>query len=429
MKSKKTPSSEAEAEHKPERKVSSKKDAPKKDVVARTILQYVAIVAGIIALVFGIKYAINRFVPSLPIYNPTLPAETVRVDKPLDAKVYFNNVLGQTTFLDNVVQLIDQSQKTLEIAVFSMDSPKVIDAIYRANDRGVQVTLVLDLSREDKHNQVLAKMPQSIKRIDVGTYNRDISYKTTYMHHKFLLADRSAPNAKLLMGSMDFTTKGEMYEQSFYVITPDETLIKYYGSIFDLLKQGTFGDAKFENQTYNPWLAEIGYTDSYVSLWSSPGYKRQSVRYKILDLIKGAKSSINIMMWELNDKEIANALVSQANKGVKVTIIADDLRASDQDSAIPFLQSKVNENKSGNLQIILDTKSKKMIDLSKFGPDFNPFIHHHSMIVDDATLEFGSNNWTEWGFTKNDEDTIITNNKYLIGEFGKTFNYFLTTLK
>ena len=51
------------------------------------------------------------------------------------------------------------------------------------------------------------------------------------------------------------------------------------------------------------------------------------------------------------------------------------------------------------------------------------------MIIDNQKIIFGTNNWSTWGFYKNDEDTILTNNKYLVTEFQKTFDYFYKTLK
>lgn len=400
-----------------------------KKLIFKSSLIYLVVLLSVITFFWGVKYYFNSSSSKLAIYNPSLPAATETVDKPFESKVYFNNVLGETDFLDRVVEMIDQSQKTLEIAMFSLDSRKVVDAIYRANNRGVKVTLVLDLSRADKHSLALVRMPSGIERIDVGSFSRDVSTKTTYMHHKFVLVDRGQPQSKLLTGSMDFTAKGEKYEQSFYMITPDQTLLSYYGKVFDILKRGEYGNLKLEDESYNPWLAHINYSDSYIDLWSSPGYHNQSIKYKVIDLIENAKKSIKVMMWQFNDKNIAQELVKAAKKGVKVTVVSDDLVAYDGHSAIPDLKAKAVNIPNQNLIVTLDEKSKDLIDLSKLRDGFNPFVHHHFMIVDDNTLVFGTNNWTDWGFRMNDEDAMITNNTYLVGEFDKTFQYLLGTFQ
>lgn len=390
---------------------------------------YTGILCAVILFFFGIKILFSNVKSSLPIYNPSVPAETVKVDEPFKSQVYFNNVLEQITFLDKVVDMINQSQKSLEIAMFSMDSKKVIDAIYKADKRGVKVTLVLDQSRAEKHDISLANMPSTIKRVDAGTYSPTVSTDTTYMHHKFVLADRGESNEKLLTGSMDFTAAGEKYQQSFYMITPDHTLIGFYGKLFDILKQGISGSQKFNNTAYNPWLAHIQYSDTSIDLWSSPGFNNQSVKYKILDLIKNSKVSIKVMMWQFNDQDIARALVKQAQKGVRVSVIGDDLTVGDGNSVLPYLQKKAANEAAGNLTVVLDTKSLKLINRAKLPKNFNPFVHQHDMIVDGKILVFGTNNWTEWGFRKNDEDTMITDNAYLVNEFDKTFEFLLGTLK
>ncbi len=397
-----------------------------KKLLYKNIALYFGIIAVAIAFFFGVKYAVNYYAPHIPVYQTNAPNESVTVNQPFQSQIFFNNNLGETIALDKVTALIDQSKKTLEIAIFSMDSDKIAAALLRAQERGVQITLVMDASRAEKHTRVLEGIP-GIKRIDVGTYSKDDSENSIYMHHKFILADRGLPTEQMLTGSMDFTAKAEQYEQSFYLITRDHTLIHYYGGMFDLLKKGTFGAAKLNDDTFNPWTAHIEYSDSYINLWFAPGFKQQSVKYQMIKLIREAKKDVKVMMWQFNDKEIAKALVQKAKTGVTVTVIADDLVALEPDSALPILREADDTTK--NLILILDTKSKYTIDLSQLTPGFNPFIHHHAMIVDGQTVVLGTNNWTERGFYQNDEDTIITNNEYLVKQFSEVFDYFNKALR
>ena len=161
----------------------------------------------------------------------------------------------------------------------------------------------------------------------------------------------------------------------------------------------------------------------------SPGFDKNSVKYKIIDEISKAQKNIDIIMWQFTDRKIANALIEKAKIGIPVKIISDDLVANEIGSSIPYLKEAVLKNNLNNLEIIIDTKSKEQIDTTKFSPNFNPLIHHHFMIIDNQKIIFGTNNWSTWGFYKNDEDTILTNNKYLVTEFQKTFDYFYKTLK
>lgn len=396
-----------------------------KNIVYKYIL-YTLLVMGIL---LGVKYIFTTYV-TYSLYNKSVPGSSVHVNSPFLSKVYFNNTLGESTFLDQVVKVIDESKKSVEVAMFSFDSQKVKDALYRAHDRGVQVTLVLDSSRKEKHSLVFYDLPPDIKRIDVGSSDKLITTQNIYMHHKFLISDRGdSVNNTLVTGSMDFTSKGEKYEQSFYLITQDKSLVDTYGRLFDILSKDISSTKKFKDFTYNPWLTHIEYTDSYIDLWASPGFKTHSSKYKIIDSIKAAQKDISILMWQFNDKDIADALLQSAKRGVTVTLITDDLVSDGVHSSVPFLQKQITKQSIKNFTVLLDSASKKFIDTKTLGENFNPFIHHHAMIVDDQTLFVGTNNWTSWGFYKNDEDTLVTNNVYLIQEFQKTFNYFFKVLK
>jgi len=134
------------------------------------------------------------------------------------------------------------------------------------------------------------------------------------------------------------------------------------------------------------------------------------------------------MIWDFTDERIAQALIKKSLAGVKVRIIAEDTNAYTPHSMIPFLLSKKEKNNLSNIEIILDTKSKMLIT-ERVPGGFNPYLHQHTMIFDGKTTVFGTNNWSFWGFYRNDEDMLITNNAYLTNEFQKTFNFFYQTLK
>ncbi len=362
-------------------------------------------------------------------YNNVLPSQILSSDENLDTKLYFNNVLGEDKALDPVVEVINGAKHSVELAMFSFDSTKVKKALYDATNRGVQVTLILDSSRNIKHNRVFSDLPVSIKRIDVGNYDESISTNNIYMHHKLLIIDRGLDTEKMITGSMDYTAKGEKYEQSFLLVTGDKTLIKVYGQEFDLLKRGIHGEDKLKEKDYYPWAADIEYKDSYLDLWFSPGFEKNSVKYKIIESINKAEKNIDIIMWQFTDRSIADALINKSKEGIKVRIITDDLVADGPSSEITYIKGKIKEDNLKNIEVVLDTKSNSKLDLATLGDGFSAFIHHHFMTIDNSTVVFGTNNWSSWGFYSNDEDTIMTNNSYLVSEFQKTFDYFYKTLK
>lgn len=391
------------------------------------VLPFIFIVV-IIAIAFFVKFMTGRL-DVVNKYKNVVPAQTISSNENLVTKLYFNTVLGEETALDPVVEAIHNAKHSIEIAMFSFDSDKVKNALYQAASKGIKITLVLDASRKDKHDIIFGDLPKSITRIDVGNFDSSVSVNTTYMHHKLLIIDRGFDTEQMITGSMDYTAKGEKYEQSFLLATSDKILEKVYEQEFDILKRKIHGKDKFLEKEYYPWAAHVTYPDSYVDVWFSPGINKNSVKDKILNEVSNARKSIDIIMWQFTDTSIADALIEKAKEGVKVRIISDDLTANDPGSVFPYIRKTISGEVANNIEIIVDSKSNSQINASLLRSGFNPFIHHHFMIIDNSTIILGTNNWSSWGFFRNDEDTLVTNNIYILNEFEKIFDHFYTTLK
>lgn len=387
-----------------------------------------AVLVSIGAVMVGLHYILREIFFASRARDITIPAQTITVANPLLTTIYFNNIIGATGAVAQFEKSIDSAQHSIEIAVFSIKSDRLRQALYRADARGVKVTLILDSSRADQHNKAFPDLPKGIVRIDDGTYDAVNSKNTAYMHHKFMLIDRGYPTQELTQGSLNFTDLGEKYNESYFLTTSDATLIKIYGGEFDLLKKGVTSLGKLGNAEYDPWTARIQYPNGFLEVWMSPGFSNDSAKYRILELINSATTSLDLMMWDFTDTKIAQALVKKSEAGVHVRIVADNTNATSSYSVLPTLMKAKEKEGLKNLEVILDTKSTALIT----GPvpdGFNPYLHEHSMIVDGKIAVFGTNNWSMWGFYHNDEDTLITDNTYLVGQFEKTFDYFYTTLK
>jgi phosphatidylserine/phosphatidylglycerophosphate/cardiolipin synthase-like enzyme len=340
----------------------------------------------------------------------------------------FNNDVGVKGAIEKFEKSINNAKHSVEIAVFSANSDRIRKALVNADKRGVKVTMILDSSRVEQHNLAFKNSAESIRRIDSGKYDSSNSKNTWYMHHKFMIVDRGFPTAELTTGSLNFTDIGEKYNESFFLVTSDPDLISVYGREFDLLLKGLTGVNKLTSREYDPWSSKIQYANGYVEVWMSPGFATRSAKYRIIQLIESATSSLDIMMWYFTDDEIAKALVKKSEKGVKVRIITEDTNATSTTSVIPFILGEKDSKKLSNIEVVLDTKSTALI--TQQVPDgFNPYFHQHTMIVDGKTVVFGTNNWSIWGFYHNDEDILITDNAYIVNQFKKTFDFFYKGLK
>ncbi|HKI61756.1 MAG TPA: phospholipase D-like domain-containing protein [Mariprofundaceae bacterium] len=126
----------------------------------------------------------------------------------------------------------------------------------------------------------------------------------------------------------------------------------------------------------------------------------------IIDFINGAKKSLEIAVQELENKEIAKAIISARQRKVTVKLVLeqDYLRAS-RASRDPWEYKGVNEE---NRQIH-DAILRANIDVKS---DYNPSIFHQKFIVRDReSVLTGSTNFTPTGTSQNLNHVVIIHDK------------------
>ena len=106
----------------------------------------------------------------------------------------------------------------------------------------------------------------------------------------------------------------------------------------------------------------------------------------VLKAIHSAKSSLLVACYEFTDRDIAEAIESAAHRGVKVKFVADYKAAQAKYSQIRIL-------KAAGIPIKLDERYS---------------IHHHKfMVIDSASIETGSFNYTTAAIKHNAENALI----------------------
>ena len=102
--------------------------------------------------------------------------------------------------------------------------------------------------------------------------------------------------------------------------------------------------------------------------------------------ISAAKSEILMACYEFTSRDIAEALEAAAHHGVKVQIVADWKASHDKYSQVGIL-------KSAGIAVRLEERYA---------------IHHHKfMVIDGATLETGSFNYTSAAVKHNAENALV----------------------
>ncbi len=133
------------------------------------------------------------------------------------------------------------------------------------------------------------------------------------------------------------------------------------------------------------------------SAYFSPG---DTCRNKIIGLIQQAKKNINICLFTISDNKITQAILSAHQSNIAVTIISDNDKANDKGSDIDYLSEQ-------GVPVILDKTRHHM--------------HHKFAIFDDKILLNGSFNWTRSASEYNQENILVTYEKFLVEQFNQKF--------
>ncbi|MFA6995589.1 MAG: phospholipase D-like domain-containing protein [Patescibacteria group bacterium] len=360
------------------------------------------------------------------------PARTIETSQPVVADIFFSNEpdtngvkLSSADFLKLITTEIDQAKKTLEIAVYSVKSASIKEAIYRAARRGVKVTLILDFRKAAIHNQFFYDLPPEIKRLDLGSDSLSLN-DVTLMHHKFAIIDRGAANEKLIFGSFNWTELQAVYDRSYILVTANHELVASFGREFERLVRGEGEKNKLANVNYHPWDLNMK-TGAYAyEVWFGPGWTENGFNKRISDLLKEAKSNIKIMIWDFTDSSLAKEILSRARAGLKVTILADNFNFYSTSSVFQLLNKIKAEEKLTTLEILNDVAfSPPAYSTRTINGDaeLDPFLHYHVLIIDDKKILFGTNNWSRGGSYSNDEAVMVSDDPKIISRFLDSFSY------
>lgn len=118
---------------------------------------------------------------------------------------------------EHVVQTINETQKTFEVAMYSLDNSAIISALEEALDRGVKITLVLD------RTQAFNNIPETLELRDRGISIR-IHSQNKIQHNKFAISD----GKKVITGSFNWTKNGERFNEENCLFLDEPEAVKSF---------------------------------------------------------------------------------------------------------------------------------------------------------------------------------------------------------
>ena len=141
-----------------------------------------------------------------------------------------NQILGEAHFspgadcLDRINQAIHQTQRQLDICVFTITDDRIAREILGAKDRGVEVRVISDNDKSVDRGSDIVRLETA----GVAVRTDDTEH---HMHHKFALFDRQL----LLTGSYNWTRSAAEFNAENIIVTDHPELVSSFVRIFDRL--------------------------------------------------------------------------------------------------------------------------------------------------------------------------------------------------
>ena len=122
---------------------------------------------------------------------------------------------------------------------------------------------------------------------------------------------------------------------------------------------------------------------------------------KLITVLLEAKQTLDVCVFTINCRELADAVVQLHNNGVVVRVLTDDEQMGSTGSQIEKFRRE-------GIQV--------RHDLSSF------FMHHKFVVIDGKQLVNGSFNWTRQAVTGNRENVVITSDEGVVKAFLEQFD-------
>jgi len=292
------------------------------------------------------------------------------------------------TYEDDVegctVDLIDSAQDNIYMAVYDLDLESVADALTRASDRGVNITMIMDNTQAERE----ASMCNCLQEKGIPLV-LDRS-KSDFMHNKVIVVD----GKKVWTGSTNPTQNGvNKNNNNALVIESEELAENYIAEIEEMWCQYELGERKV-TPTPHPDF-EIG--GVRVENYFAP---EDDVEEEILSELDSAESSIRFMTFTFTSDPIEEKLIEKSEDGVDVKGIFESRQTSRYAAYGPLCDSGIT--------VIKDKNGYTM--------------HHKVFIIDNITTITGSFNPTKHANEDNDENILIIHDSAVSQEYLEEFD-------
>ena len=302
-----------------------------------------------------------------------------------------------------IIDFIDQSEYTLDIAVQELDNPRIAAAIDRAARRkrpGTKTFMRVRLVTEGDYLKEKKPVDPVDKEVSLdtnrkhfvtllrGAVDAKIDFNPKIFHHKFVVRDLGEAREAVLTGSTNFTTYGTHRNLNHVVIFHNIGVAAAYQSEFDQLWDGIFGERSPKLTTTDPLTIDI--EGSPVQILFSPD---NNPELRIVNEILKAEKSAYFMMFTFAKSTTIDDVLSTKLQGGGFEVVG-------------VLDGGQSAQKWSPHKALL----KKGAKLKRDKLPNNGKLHHKLIVLDDHTVIGGSFNCTGPANRYNDENLFLVRN-------------------
>ncbi len=306
-------------------------------------------------------------------YNDPGVSEETSVDKKVDLEL---------------VELIDNAESTVDLAIYNLGRQSVMDALIRAEERGVRVRLVGDV------DEAVTDGYRSILRTNIPF---SLGNSTAIQHNKFCVAD----GRFLFMGTANITDSDLTRNNNNFMIIESPEIAAVFTQEFEQMFFGRYGSRK------EPFTTRRNFTVNFtpVEVYFSP-YDGQDAMDRLVELIDGAQSEIHFMIFAFTHDEMAAALIRAARRGVRVQGIHDKTFIRGVSMEAPRLYNAGRFLPTGPFVREDGNEFTSVKGVSAHGGK----LHAKTIIIDRSIVSTGSFNWSTNAVDNNDENMLVVHN-------------------
>ena len=260
-----------------------------------------------------------------------------------------------------IYNFIEQATSSLNMTMYELSDTTVENDLISLESSGVDVRVILDQAEKSTNQAAYTKLEDG----GVGVVWSSTAF--TYTHQKTITIN----NDESLILSGNLTSEWYTTTRDYGVFDDDATDVAAITSVFN---------ADYKHSSITP-------SDGDNLLWSPT-----TAQSRLLSIINGATTTLDIEEEEFSDTALINAVVARAEAGVAVRVVVED--PSDYSSEITKIEDAGGE-------VVGYPESAAL------------YIHAKAIVADyglsDAAVEVGSMNWTSNSLGSNRELGIILN--------------------